>query len=62
MKGCVVECELYDMSSGGLERRNLAGEPRLGSVERRMSRALHRVLRTQKGVTGIAAGDFGKQN
>ena len=61
LKGYVVECELYDMSPGGLERRNLAGEPRFGSVELRMSRALHRVLRNQKGVTGIAAGNFRKR-
>lgn len=62
LKGCVAGRELYDMASGGLERRNLAGERRLRSVERRMSRALHRVLQRQKGVTGIAAGEFGKQD
>ena len=62
LTGRVAECELYDMSPGGPERRNLAGEPRFGSVERRMSRALHRVLRNQKGVTGIAAGEFGKRD
>ena len=52
LTGRVAECELYDMSPGGPERRNLAGEPRFGSVERRMSRALHRVLRNQKGGDG----------
>ena len=59
-KGCVVASELYDMSSDEFERRNLVGEARCRSVENRMSRVLHRVLERQKGVTGIAAGEFRK--
>lgn len=60
LKGRVAASELYDMSSAEFERRNLAGEPRFRSVEKRMNRALHRVLGGQKGVTGIAAGEFRK--
>ncbi len=59
-KGRVVASELYDLSSDEFERRNLVGEPGCRSVEKRMNRALHRVLGKQKGVTGIAAGEFRK--
>lgn len=49
LEGKLVARELYDMSSDRYEKKNMAGESVTKSVEKRLSKALRKVLDGQKG-------------
>lgn len=57
LDGELIARELYDMSGSRFENKNLSGLRSSKSTEKRMSKALHKILNGQKGRPDIAANN-----